>query len=460
MGGPLNAEQQNAFNQLKEHLPVDLVPGYSVATTGETDPESPWIKKMARFSKDLGVNAYAYFNYNARAKGGIKRMRRRPKKIISSEGFPPWVTVTYAYPPPFAFKTLNKERDIKHFVIHSFGHAWHATSRDGKRIGWMNSSRAGRGVVAIERDGETIYIAKGSDPETMAHFTRFSAGLRACLNSAAKATAHFFIDTAGNLVVIGDCNDIMFTSNGLNISSCGVEMEEAFYVTKDTKGKGNKALWRPGGRPPGTAGNVEYFAYSPQQMLTLSILVKKLETAYPQLRERNVSFDRRKFTKDDAGGYTIHDFIKGSTHLDISPHFLSQDLWDAFFKLTDTHTHINPTNIFRPRTKYDDSGESQIVEPVSTQVLTSMTERLYNYAKDTGVAMNRSASIAKATKQTINDSAGTNATRESKRVSQQVATTVRVAQQTQNPIRELPASDLAIGDDGLQVGSDDMWESQ
>ena len=89
MGGPLDANQQNAFDQLNEHLPVDLVPGFSVETTGLVDPTSPWVENMSKFSKDLGTNAYAYFNYNARAKGGLKKMRRRPTKVISSEGFPP-----------------------------------------------------------------------------------------------------------------------------------------------------------------------------------------------------------------------------------------------------------------------------------------------------------------------------------------------------------------------------------
>ncbi len=453
----LNAEQQNAFDQLQGHLPADLVPGYSVATAGTVEPESVWVKRMQRFSKDLGANAYAYFNFNARTKGGLQRMRRTPKKVISGEGFPPWVTITYAYPPPFAFYSMSKEREVKHFVMHSFGHAWHASMKNGKRVGWMNSSRGGRGVVAIEKDGQTIYIAKGSDVESMAHFTRFSAGLRACLNSAAKATAHFFIDRDGNLVVIGDCNDVMFTSQSISKSSCGVELEEAFYVTEDTKGRGNKALWKPGGNPPGTAGNVEYFSYSAKQLLTLSILIKKLETAYPQLKQRNVSFDRRAFTKNDPAGYTMHDFIKNSHHLDISPQFLTTALWDSFFNLVDTHTHINPTNVFRPRQRYTDSGQSQIVEPLSTETMTAMTERAYNFAKETGVAFNRSASLAQSTKQSVNDSAGKGATKNAHKVAQQVADTVRVVQQTQSPVEVYPTSDMATGVTGVQVGSDDTW---
>ena len=48
-----NADQINAFEALKESLPVDLGPGFSVASTGELSPDSPWTKKMKRFS--LGI---------------------------------------------------------------------------------------------------------------------------------------------------------------------------------------------------------------------------------------------------------------------------------------------------------------------------------------------------------------------------------------------------------------------
>ena len=174
----LSAEQENALNQLRGHIPADAIPGYSFATTGEMSPESPWVTKMQKFSSQLNENAYAYFNYNVRAKGGIKKIRRTPKKVISSEGFPPWITVTYAYPPPFSFYSMHNEREVSHFILHSFGHTWHASygtkgDTKGKKIGWFNSRTAGKGVVAIEQNGQTIYIAKGSDPTTMAHLRGF-----------------------------------------------------------------------------------------------------------------------------------------------------------------------------------------------------------------------------------------------------------------------------------------------
>lgn len=460
-------DQRNAFEALKEKLPVDLVPGYSVATTGEIDPTSPWVNKMRRFSKDLGVNAFAYFNFIARSKGPLRKIRRTPKKIISPEGFPPWVTVSYAYPPPQAFYSTPKDRLVKHFVFHSFGHGWHATIRDKRAIGWLNSSRGGRGVQPYVFEGRTVYVAKGSDPETLAHFTRFSAGLRACLHSAAKATAHFFIDRAGNLVVIGDCNDVMFTSNSVNKSSCGVELEEAFYVLDNPKGKKNRAIFRSGGRPPGTAGNIQYFAYSPQQLFTLSILVKKLETSYPALKARNISFDRRTFTSSSPAGYTMHDFIKQPTktksgkpkggHFDVSPQFLTQDLWDSFFDLVNTHTHITPANLFRPRQTYHDSGQSLQEEPLSEEALESMTERLFQMAQSQGMAYNRANYLAQRTRKETNSTVGKLATKRAKQETQKVADLQQLSQRTQDPVIDSPVQVPPHDDEGLQVCSDDMW---
>lgn len=458
MGGPLSPERQAKLDQLKEQMPEDLVPGFTVQTTGAIEPESPWVKRMSKFSKDLGANAHAYFNYDVRGEDGIKKQRRKPRRILSAEGFPPWVTVSYAYPPPFSFKTPYGMRDLKHFVMHSFGHGWHAGRGPKNRKGWMNSPRKGRGVIAVPFEGQTVYIPRGSDPESMAHFTRFSAGLRACLNTAAQATAHFFIDREGNLVVVGDCNDIMWTSQGVSLTSVGVEMEEAFYVLKDTKGRGNSASWKAGGRPKGTAGNIEYFAYSPKQMLTLSIIIRKLEMRYPQLKERNISFKPRSFKKKDAAGYTIHDFIKGSHHLDISPHFLTQDLWNAFFELVDAQDHITKDMCFRSANySGSTSGEVKQKPPLSQATLTAMTERLYNNAQERGVAQDRTANLAVVTKAAVSETVGKNAAKASKQVAQQVATTVKVAQQTQNPIVELPQKISNACGSEHGAGSDDMW---
>jgi len=362
---------------------------------------------------------------------------------------------------------MSNERKVKHFVLHSFGHAWHATYENKKWIGWLNSSRDGRGVQAHEFEGRTVYVAKGSDPDTLAHLARFSNGLEWCQRAASRATAHFFIDRDGNLVVIGDCNDLLFTSNEVSKTSCGVELEEAFYVLDNPTGKKNRARFKSSGSPPGTAGNIKYFSFSPQQLFTLSILVKKLEFAYPALKERNISFDRRTFTSSGAPGYTMHDFLKQPTetkdgerrggHFDVSPQFLTQDLWDSFFDLVDKHAHITKANLFRPWQRYEDSGRSFKVEALSDTQLESMTERLFHLAKTQGVAYDRSAYLAQRTRKEENSSTGKLATQRAKQETQKVSDLQQLSQRTQAPIIDSPARDLGVGEDGHQVGSDDMW---
>jgi len=451
----LKPAQKAKYDQVTDMLPADLVPGYVVASSGNVDPESAFLKGMARFSRDMERNAYSYFNVAATGKGPLKKRRRRPVKIISPVGFPPDISITYTYPPMFAFRTPMSVREVKHFVLHSFGHGWHATYKDKRWIGWLNDKAAKKGAVPIQFENKTVYIPKGSDPESMAHFSRFSAGLRACLGTAAKATAHFFIDRDGNLVVVGDCNDILYTSQGVSRTSCGVEIEEAFYVLQDTKGKGNKAKWRPGGSPPGTGGNIKYFAYSPKQLMTLSILVKKLETAYPLLKERATLFDRQTLRPTGPPGYTMHDFIRGSHHIDVSPHFLTRDFWEVFFELVDSHTHINASNVFKPRQKWRDSGVSEQVPPLADVTVTAMTDRLLQLSKTRGLAVQRSFKSVQQPREEINVQAGNNAITESDKITRQTADAVQLMQQTQNLEIPTPAKEQEETVYGLEVGSDD-----
>lgn len=446
----LSPDVRNSLSQLTDKLPADATPGVSVTSDQNLRPDSAYLKQLQKFSNGLKRDARAYYNASKREKGPRKRHSKSPRKVISTDGFPPDISITYAAPPPQAFYSVVREREVNFFVMHSFGHGWHATPN---RKGWMNSSRGSRGVVPIEDGNRTIYIPKGSDPVTLENFTRFAAGLRACLHSAARASAHFFIDRVGNLVIIGNCNDVLFTTKGLNKVQLGVEMEEAFYVLKDTKSQRAKATWKPGGKPKGTAGNVEYFSYSPQQLLTLSVLVKKLEVGYPNLRARNVYLDQLSMDKNSPPGYTMHNAVKGNSHIDISPHFLEQSLWDSFFALVDTHTHINPTNVFRTVPDYPGFGELQIIEPTSNTVTSAMTERLLQGPKDQGDALTRALSLAETTRQSVNNSSGRNANQAGLQISQQLANTSNVAQGTEE-LPAFPAELQTVDSDGNQTGSD------
>lgn len=449
-------EQKSAFAQLQEQMPTDLVPGYTVQSTGEAEPDSAFLKGMERYSGELAKNAYAYYNFAARGKR-LSSYRRTPNKVLSAEGFPPGVTVTTALPAPQAFYTPNKERTVRYFVFHSFGHAWHASYKDGKSIGWLNSMEDNRGVVPYQFNNQTVYVAKGSDPETLANFSRFASGIGAALAFNSGVAPNFFIDRAGNLIIIGDCNNIQFASQGMDPYSVSVMLEEAFYVLDKPQGK-NKATWKSGGSPPGTAGNVKYFAYGPAQMLTLSILCRKIETAFPDIKQRNVIFSRGTATPESTPpGYLMHDFIAGSKHFDISPQFLTQDLWDTFFKMVDAQNHITPHNVFRPRQKYEDSGISQVVPPLSSTTTTATTAMLLQDAKDHGMSAMRIDKLVNQTKQTANSDAGSAAAKQSMKISQQVASTKQTTQQTQNPRKNYPASVQFVTKDGTQAGSNDMW---
>jgi N-acetyl-anhydromuramyl-L-alanine amidase AmpD len=452
---PLTDQQKNAFEMLKEKIPADLVPGYNVSSGDDVAPQTAWLKAMKRWSKDLGTNAFAYYNYIGRGKK-LKRLRRRPTKVMSADGFPPWVTVAYAFPPPGAFYTPGNPRPVKHIILHSFGHGWMAAYVKGKGFrGWMNSKKKKRGVQVHELDGKTVYVPKGSD-ENLSHPQKFTAGLSNCLNSAMKASAHFFIDRTGNVMIIGDCNDSFFTSNGLDRYGVGIELEEAFYVeehpTKTT------AKFRAGGTPPGTAGNVMYAAYSPLQLLTLSIICRKLETAFPEIKQRNLEFKRQARNYKSPPGYSMHDFAKGSKHFDVSPQFLEEETWHRFFDLVDTHTHITSTNVWKPRQKYKSSGtgEDLIRAPLSAEVTNNFTKLLLGPSHDTGVAIARSSMASDVEKSASNEEAGNRAVQESQKVLQEAANTYNMTQQAENPPVSRVSKNIAIAQE-IQAQTSDYW---
>ena len=451
----LTDEQKNAFEMLKEKIPADLVPGYNVSAGDDVQPQTAWLKSMQRWSKDLGTNAYAYFNYIGRGKK-LGKLRRRPTKVMSAEGFPPWVSVAYAYPPPRAFYTPAKPREVKHIIFHSFGHGWMAAYVKGKGWrGWMNSKSKRKGVQVYELDGKTVYVPKGSD-ENLHHPQKFTAGLSNCLNSAMKASAHFFIDRAGNLVVIGDCNDSFFTSNGLDRYGVGIEFEEAFYVVEHPSKE--PARFRSGGDPPGTKGNVEYAAYSPLQLLTASIVCRKLETAFPAIKGRYLSFERRSQGKTSPPGYFMHDFAKGSTHFDVSPSFLEQETWDRFWDLVDSHTHITTTNVWKPRQKYKSSGagEDLIRAPLSEEVTSNFTKLLLGPSHDSGVGIARASMSSDIEKPAVNNEAGNQAVQESQKVLQEAANTYNMTQQAENPPVSRVSRNIAVAQE-IQAQTSDYW---
>jgi hypothetical protein len=445
----LTPEQQQKYNQMRELMPEDAVSGFEMVSPSDNSVGDGFAKFMREFSKHTKQNAFAYYNYDVKKGGPRPPRQRKATKVISPDGFPPDITISYAYPPPFAFRTEQGARKIKHFVMHSFGHGWHA--RPGNQVGWLNSSKSHQGSVPVQYKGKTVYMAKGTEEASFTHRRRMAAGLNTCLNPTAKATAHFFIDRAGNLVIIGDCNDVMYTSNVLNSTSVGVELEECFYVTEDPKVQ--KAEYRYAGEPPGTRGNIVHLTYSDKQMLTLSILCKKLEIAYPELQRRNILIGVKGVNKSSPPGYTMHNFIEGSKHLDVSPHFFSEDYWHAFFQLVDAHTHINSSNIFRPAITWEKLHDGT-PPPTSKSTVTQLAS---SFATLKDKAAGRAFGLLNQTRNSISDVAGRHATALGNLLDMQTAVLYRTIVHNENVKVGLPADEQAIQEDGTQINSDQWW---
>jgi hypothetical protein len=431
-------------------MPEDLVSGQQVPSVTDSG-NSPFLAG-AREAVDKWKKI-AESNYNvSNRQDRVANNNRVPRLILSSEGFPSDIAVTYATPPMLSYLTVDTAREVKHVVLHSFGHAWHAKPLKG---GWLNRVTEGEGTELYEHETSIVYVAKGSDHKTLTHQDRVAAGLQAALGPASRATPHFLIDRAGNLVVIGDVNNQMFISDGLGETSVSIMLEEAFYLVNDPVKE--TAVWRAEGIPPGTAGNVEYFTFSVPQLYTLSVLCKKLEIAYPNLTARNVVLRRRALTIDSASGYTIHDFIQGAKHVDVSPHFLTKKLWDRFFELVDTHTNIDSTNIWKATGVYKEIGVSLANAPVSDDPINLVTERTIKDMRNLGEGSNRSSELATVTKAGAMKDAGDEALNTSKKLAQVAASTYNSTRQTENMPTSLVEDNLPVEKQG-GADPEDIWQ--
>jgi len=444
----LNSQQTAALDSLLAGVSEDLVPGNPSVHDTVNSKDSAWLRSMKEIAREFEDRAAAYYNIQVR-KDRPSTSNRALRRLISSEGFPSWASVSYATPSMLTYHMRKDPRTIEHIVFHSFGHSWHANSLGG---GWLNRTISGEGVVPYQHGKEQVYVAKGSDPETLTHPQRVASAVRASVGSGAQTTAHFIIDRAGNLLIIGDVNNVMFISGAVNETSISIALEEAFYLVKNPREE--TATWSPEGTPPGTAGNVQYFAFSIQQLHTLSILCKKLETAFPALAARNVNVTRKSLRPGDPSGYTMHDFISGSQSVDISPHFLTTSLWAKFFELVDTQTHINTTNVWQAVSKYRDASAGIVTAPIMDGDPTTVTERLLKDSQNFGVGMSRALLLASSEKAQLTANAGDDALNDSRKVAQVAANTYTLVPQTE----DLPASLVEEGlTDEEQGGWDDIW---
>lgn len=287
------------------------------------DQEKPaYLKTGMQKASTAAINAYLYHNFFTSSDGLKKRENVKHKKIISPYGFPASIKVSYKFAPLGTYTQGSYlKRDVKFFVLHSFGHDWN----DGQ----MN--RKGN-LVEYTYQNKKVYIVKGSVLPSLYHPGRFGAGLSANFSISSDTSVHFFIDRLGNLTVCGDCDDIFSSTASINIQQIGVELEEAFYVTEMPSAK-NPIKY--------VNGNVYVFPFTNAQYLTLSILIRKIQIGFPTLKTRAVVFDKKIVTKSSSPCYTMHDCVRDANHRDVSPHFKSRDKWDALFNEVDKLTRIS-----------------------------------------------------------------------------------------------------------------------
>lgn len=342
--------------------------GWATADTSDTysSQEREWAYKLYDEYRELArTNAYYFYNQPDTKQNAQKRTL---SKVISKKGFASSIRITHAYPPPLAFTYFEGDRDVKHIVLHSFGQMFD-----------LNQFYKGLGALQQVRlsGGDVVYVPRGNDPiRGMYNQRRISAGLSAIMTSGSIYGAHFYIDRVGNLFIIGDCNLKIEGSHGLSRTGVAIEIEEALYIRPSSSGSIPKKPKISGG------DGVHFFDYTKGQMHTLSVLLKKLELAYPRLLEtssssgyRTVTSNRgisrstslgmarnkgRGFDDDEMYRYapqklmkassppcyTMHDHIVRGKHFDVSPHLNTEEEWKTLFNMMDSHSGLTVNDVW------------------------------------------------------------------------------------------------------------------
>ena len=345
------------------------------------------------------------------------------KKIINGSGFMEGTSVTYT--PPGVMGTIGwvkpDDREIKQFVIHSFGHPWHAYQVGDKWKGRMNESGgAVQALIPKDNISQLVYVASGTAVDQgMSNPERFVSGFSSALNANDSTVgAHYFIDRLGNLYVVADCNDIINSSLELSNTCLSVVLEEAFYSEQEIS-PASPATWLPDNG--GTAGTLQAFDFSPSQFLTLSILIKKLQLVYPNLRTTDHSTSIGS-VGPSQNGYVLHGHIRQTKNVDPLPHFSTEEEWEALFGLVNSHNlkaedvFVAPLTGAAARTWWVASlpvPTSQGQDAVSSMVASEPT-----YA---ALALIRASGLAGMRRSDYNLSAGSQATEDSKDIKQRSA---------------------------------------
>jgi len=310
------------------------------------ESDGTWMDMVTQLTQFMEKNVAYYVNA-----GVVDAPETQKRRMISEDGFPAYVKINYTFLSPGGFTPWSsiEDREIKQVVLHSFGQQWHAFQSSGKWFGVMNSPDKMEMYFYEETGQKMRWIPKGSDPDQgMAHKGRLAAALNACMfPSPGTAGVHFIISRSGDLYILADCNDVMNSAQDLSPTALTIALEEALYIEVESGQSRPVATWLPTGSPLGTDGTLGYWDWSEQQYLTLSILLKKLQTAYPALAVRTHTSSPGEATSDFVG-YTMHSHISGADprYTDVSPHLQTADAWTDLFDLVDQQKQITATNVW------------------------------------------------------------------------------------------------------------------
>lgn len=353
---PLSEAQKNALDAYRIIADHAVVPDHTSASpslqSSEENPE--WMNTMTQLAMHYGQAASYAANQSVPTggnfPGGVK------KKIISASGFPEGVRAAYTPCSPLGCIpwTKSDDREIKQLVIHSFGHGWHAYKVGSSWRGRMNEPGGAQPVYIPFKDNirRAVYVAKGTNytDGSMSNPDRFSAGFQYALFASTNTVGcHFFIDRSGNIYIMADCNDVINSALELSNTSIGVSLEEALY-SETLPTRDNPATWLADAGSdgnPGTAGTLKYFSFSDAQLLTLSVLIKKLQLVYPNLQVMDHSTGIGSMGPD-SNGYALHAHIKQTKNVDPSPHFMTEEEWSLLFALVNTHELTADTVFVKP----------------------------------------------------------------------------------------------------------------
>jgi len=360
----LDAEEKNI--QKGRYLSDHMTSTASTVVGEDVGPS--WLGVLGDLADYLTKNVNVQLNFGTLDGVGISKKRR----ILDSQGFPAWAEVKYTFAAPGTYVpwSSDDDREITQIVLHSFGQQWHAYEANGVWMGPMNTPGGSEAYYYVnEGVEETVWVPKGTDgTKGFAQWDRLAASLRALIQAPQGVSGvHFIIDRAGNLYVMGDCNDVMGSSGALSDTCISIALEEALYAPEGEEGgQLLPATWLTTGSPPGTDGTLEYWDYSVYQYVTLATLVRKLQNAIPALRTTEHSTSSRSVDSSFTG-YTMHNHITDAPQnvVDVSPHFQDDDDWTRFFELVELQA---ATDAYATWQKVKEGPASQLswVEPVVT----------------------------------------------------------------------------------------------